>query len=152
MAVLSPDGVVGRVIVPSARAAKVQLLIDRNAAAGALLERTRAQGVVVGTGEEGLKLDYVLGTAEVTVRGQDPTGHPVETHGVGESLIEAVRNYDRVYESRAPWFDAYETLHTDRYIRDGETLFLPLSANGRDVDMILVFSVQEDLVKSQPGD
>lgn len=94
----------------------------------------------------------LVGTAEVTVRGQDPTGHPVETHGVGESLIEAVRNYDRVYESRAPWFDAYETLHTDRYIRDGETLFLPLSANGRDVDMILVFSVQEDLVKSQPGD
>jgi rod shape-determining protein MreC len=67
MAVLAPEGVVGRVIVPGARAAKVQLLIDRNAAAGALLERTRAQGVVVGTGEEGLKLDYVLGTAEVTV-------------------------------------------------------------------------------------
>lgn len=76
MAVLSPDGVVGRVIVPSARAAKVQLLIDRNAAAGALLERTRAQGVVVGTGEEGLKLDYVLGTAEVTV------GDVVVTSGI----------------------------------------------------------------------
>ena len=76
MAVLSPDGVVGRVIVPSARAAKVQLLIDRNAAAGALLERTRAQGVVVGTGEDGLKLDYVLGTAEVTV------GDVVVTSGI----------------------------------------------------------------------
>lgn len=76
MAVLSPEGVVGRVIVPSARAAKVQLLIDRNAAAGALLERTRAQGVVVGTGEEALKLDYVLGTAEVTV------GDVVVTSGI----------------------------------------------------------------------
>ena len=40
------------IIMPSARAAKVQLLIDRNAAAGALIERTRAQGVVVGTGGE----------------------------------------------------------------------------------------------------
>jgi rod shape-determining protein MreC len=76
MAVLSPEGVVGRVIVPSARAAKVQLLIDRNAAAGALLERTRAQGVVVGTGEDGLKLDYVLGTADVTV------GDVVVTSGI----------------------------------------------------------------------
>jgi rod shape-determining protein MreC len=76
MAVLAPEGVVGRVIVPSARAAKVQLLIDRNAAAGALLERTRAQGVVVGTGEDGLKLDYVLGTAEVTV------GDVVVTSGI----------------------------------------------------------------------
>ena len=34
-----------------AHAAKVQLLIDRNAAAGALVERSRAQGVVVGAGE-----------------------------------------------------------------------------------------------------
>lgn len=67
MAVLAPEGVVGRVIVPSARAAKVQLLIDRNAAAGALLERTRAQGVAMGTGEDRLRLDYVLGTADVTV-------------------------------------------------------------------------------------
>ena len=33
------------------RAAKVQMLIDRNAAAGALIERTRAQGVVVGQGD-----------------------------------------------------------------------------------------------------
>ena len=48
MAVIAPAGVVGRVVVPSARAAKVQLLVDRNAAAGALIERSRAQGVVVG--------------------------------------------------------------------------------------------------------
>ena len=94
----------------------------------------------------------LVGTAEVEVRGQDPTGHPVETHGVGESLIDAVRNYDQVYERRAPWFDAYETLHTDRFIRDGESVFLPLSSNGTDVDMILVFSVQEELVVSQAGD
>ena len=67
MAVLSPEGVVGRVIVPSARAAKVQLLIDRNAAVGALVERTRAQGVVMGTGEESLQLEYVLGTSDMKV-------------------------------------------------------------------------------------
>ena len=63
MAVLSPEGVVGRVIVPSARAAKVQLLIDRNAAAGALVERTRAQGVADGhAARTSLQLEYVLGT------------------------------------------------------------------------------------------
>lgn len=94
----------------------------------------------------------LVGTAEAEIRGQDPTGQLVETHGVGENLLDALRNYDQVYESRAPWFDAYETLHTDRYIRDGETLFLPLSANGEDVDMILVFSVQEDLVTLPSND
>jgi len=32
MAVIAPAGVVGRIVVPSARSAKVQLLVDRNAA------------------------------------------------------------------------------------------------------------------------
>ena len=67
MAVISPAGVVGRVILPSWRAAKVQLLIDRNAAAGAMIERTRAQGVVVGDGDGTLRLEYVPGTADVKV-------------------------------------------------------------------------------------
>jgi rod shape-determining protein MreC len=64
MAVIAPAGVVGRIITPSARAAKVQLLIDRNAAAGAVVERSRAQGVVEGTGGD-LRLNYVSGTADV---------------------------------------------------------------------------------------
>jgi len=65
MAVISPTGVVGRVILSSPRAAKVQLLVDRNAAAGAVVERSRAQGVVVGLGADGLRMDYVPGTADV---------------------------------------------------------------------------------------
>jgi rod shape-determining protein MreC len=65
MAVIAPAGVVGRIIVPSARAAKVQLLIDRNAAAGALVERSRAQGVVLGNGSGQLTLEYVSGAADI---------------------------------------------------------------------------------------
>ena len=61
MAVIAPAGVVGRVILPTPRAAKVQLLIDRNAAAAGLVERTRAQGVVVGTGGDRLRFEYVPG-------------------------------------------------------------------------------------------
>ncbi len=75
MAVIAPAGVVGRLITPSARAAKVQLLIDRNAAAGGLVERSRAQGVVEGTGG-GLRLSYVSGTADIQV------GDTVVTSGV----------------------------------------------------------------------
>jgi len=65
MSVIAPAGVVGRVILPTSRASKVQLLIDRNAAAGAIVERTRAQGVVVGTGTGELRMDYVAGSADV---------------------------------------------------------------------------------------
>ena len=75
MAVIAPAGVVGRLITPSSRASKVQLLIDRNAAAGALVERSRAQGVVEGTGD-GLRLNYVSGVADVQV------GDMVVTSGI----------------------------------------------------------------------
>ena len=65
MAVIAPAGVVGRVILPSARASKVQLLTDRNAAAGAMVERSRAQGVVMGTGTDRLRMDYVPGASDL---------------------------------------------------------------------------------------
>ena len=64
MAVISPAGVIGRVHLSSPRAAKVQMLIDFNAAAGAMIERTRAQGLVVGLGSA-LRMDYVASTADV---------------------------------------------------------------------------------------
>lgn len=67
MGVLAPEGVVGRVITPSVRAAKVQLLVDRDAAAGALVERSRAQGIVVGLGGAALRLDHLPGTADIEV-------------------------------------------------------------------------------------
>ena len=67
MAVIAPAGVVGRVVLPSTRAAKVQLLVDRNAAAGALIERSRAQGVVTGGGDDRLRMDYVSEVADVIV-------------------------------------------------------------------------------------
>ena len=95
-AVVSPDGgVVGRVVGdPGPRAAKVQLLIDRNAAAGALIERTRAAGVVEGGADQGvLRMEYVSNLLDVEV------GDTVVTSGmdtiypygfvIGE--VEAVR-------------------------------------------------------------
>ncbi len=50
--------------------------LDRNAAAGALIERTRAQGVVVGGGDERLRLEYVSEVADVVV------GDVVVTSGI----------------------------------------------------------------------
>jgi rod shape-determining protein MreC len=76
MAVLAPGGVVGRIVVPSLRAAKVQLLIDRNAAAGAVIERSRAQGVVIGGGDERLRMEYVSELADVVI------GDMVMTSGI----------------------------------------------------------------------
>ena len=76
MAVLAPTGVVGRVVIAGPRASRVQLLVDRNAAAGALIVRSRAQGVVVGAGDDRLRLDYVSETQDVAV------GDTVVTSGI----------------------------------------------------------------------
>lgn len=67
MAVIAPGGVVGRVIGPVAdHAARVQLLIDRAAAAGAITERGRAGGMVVGIeGDPPLRMDLVSNLADV---------------------------------------------------------------------------------------
>jgi rod shape-determining protein MreC len=67
MAVLAPKGVVGRIVAPlAAHAARVQLIIDRNAAAGALTERTRAGGMIVGsTGDPPLRMELVSNLSDV---------------------------------------------------------------------------------------
>jgi rod shape-determining protein MreC len=67
MAVLSPMGVVGRVIGdPATHMAQVQLLIGRTAAAGAFLERTGAGGVVEGGyANPPLQMQYLPGSADV---------------------------------------------------------------------------------------
>jgi rod shape-determining protein MreC len=66
-AVSSPDGLVGRVILAEGSYAKVQLVTDRASGVGAMIERTRRQGIVRGAGREGLKLEYVPLQADVQV-------------------------------------------------------------------------------------
>jgi rod shape-determining protein MreC len=67
MAVISPAGVVGRVVTAGRKAAKVQLIVDRNASAGARDDSTRAEGIVFGTGEATLRMEYVSSTANLAV-------------------------------------------------------------------------------------
>lgn len=67
MAVTTGRGIVGRVIgQPSAHAAIVQLLVGRNAAAGAVLEKSGAGGIVSGGFADGLlRLELVSGLVHV---------------------------------------------------------------------------------------
>ena len=76
MAVISPAGAVGRVVMPSRHAAKVQLLTDRNAGVAVTVGETRAQAIATGTGESVLKLEYLSGTATIQ------TGDAVVTSGI----------------------------------------------------------------------
>lgn len=58
-AVVSNQGIVGRVVTAAQGYARVQLILDRSASVGAELERTERQGVVRGDGHGGLAMDFV---------------------------------------------------------------------------------------------
>lgn len=63
--VVAADGLVGRIIFTTGPYAKVQLLTDRAAAVGAMIERTRRQGIIRGWEAAELRLQLVPLQAEV---------------------------------------------------------------------------------------
>lgn len=65
--VVVPEGIVGVVVEASAHYAKVLLLIDPNSAVDALVQSTRARGIVKGAGEGVCVFDYVLRKHAVSV-------------------------------------------------------------------------------------
>lgn len=66
-AVLAPEGVVGQVFLVSRHAARVLLVSDHNSGVDALVQRTRARGIVQGTVDAGCALKYVKRTEDVQV-------------------------------------------------------------------------------------
>ncbi len=103
MPVVAPAGIVGRVTRPGGRAALVQLIIDRNAAAGAIIERTRVQGIAVGLGDGMLRMEFVAATSDVVagdvvvtsgIDGLYPRGFAIGT-------VERVGRGDGVYHEIA---------------------------------------------------
>jgi rod shape-determining protein MreC len=59
MAVISIDGVVGKLIAVSPEAARVLLVSDHNSALDAFDQRSRARGIIAGVVEDGLTMKYV---------------------------------------------------------------------------------------------
>ena len=103
LAVIAPGGVVGRVVgTPGMRAARVQLIIDRNAAAGALVERTRVPGVVVGTGDGvSLRMQYVSNLEDVQVGDAIVTSGAdgIYPHGLPLGTVTSVRRGPSLYKT-----------------------------------------------------
>jgi rod shape-determining protein MreC len=66
MGVITPDGVVGKIFAVYPDISQVLLLGDKESGVGALLENTRTQGVVKGSGKPDLSMDYVANDAKVS--------------------------------------------------------------------------------------
>lgn len=58
--VVTPDGVAGKVIAVYPQSAQVLLITDRSSGTGSLLQSSRVQGVLKGTGRGLCQLDYVM--------------------------------------------------------------------------------------------
>lgn len=65
MPILAPAGVVGRIIQSYPRYSKVMLILDRNSAADAMVQRSRVRGILQGNGGNRCSLEYVPKRADV---------------------------------------------------------------------------------------
>jgi rod shape-determining protein MreC len=65
--VVIPEGIVGVVVEVAPRNSKVLLLIDSNSAVDAMVQRTRARGIVKGGGSDECTFKYVLRKHEIGV-------------------------------------------------------------------------------------
>ncbi len=65
MAVITPEGVVGKVVETFARTSLILLITDKEGGAGAMLANSRTQGVVRGTGEPLVEMRYVINDQDV---------------------------------------------------------------------------------------
>jgi rod shape-determining protein MreC len=108
-AALAPEGVVGQVFLASSHAARVLLVSDHNSGVDALVQRTRARGIVQGTVDAGCALKYVKRTEDVQVgdalvtSGLDgifpkglPVGRVVSIDKRGQGLFQSAEVAPRV--------------------------------------------------------
>jgi rod shape-determining protein MreC len=65
--VVIAQGIAGQIIEISAHYSKVMLIIDRNSAVDALLQRSRARGMIKGTSEDQCRFEYVLQKHDVQI-------------------------------------------------------------------------------------
>lgn len=77
MPVLANDGVVGQLVKVAAGSSRVLLLTDHISGIAAIVQRSRARGVVKGTGGDRCALDFTLHEEDVKV------GDTVITSGIG---------------------------------------------------------------------
>ncbi len=85
MPVVSEHGLVGLVTATTPSAARTMLLVDRRAAVDAVVERSRALGIVRGTGADSLEFSFLMRGADVKA------GDELVTSGVGGVYPKGLR-------------------------------------------------------------
>lgn len=93
-----------------------------------------------------------VGWREVDARQYDPTGKTVRECYAGETLAFVLENYDFAVQKREAFVDFSVDLAANARYVEVETLFLPLSLDGKAVTQVMVYSHYLDQPKSSPVD
>lgn len=84
MPVVASDGVVGQIVKVSGNSSRVLLITDHSSAIAAVLQRSRARGVVRGAGSGRLTLEFAIREDDVKV------GDQIITSGIGGTFPKGV--------------------------------------------------------------
>ena len=71
MGVVTPDGIVGKIVEVLPNTAQVLLINDKDSGVGALFSATRTHGVVRGSGDPEPRMEYVVNNEKVQTRRRD---------------------------------------------------------------------------------
>lgn len=133
MGVITPDGVVGKILAVYPDTSQVLRLDDKESGVGALLTDTRTQGPVKGTGEPLLSLDYISSDEKVTV---------------GETVLTS--GQDRIFPKDLPVGKVVD------FASDPKTPFMKIrvkpSAHLDRLEEVLVLETRQDLNLKKQSD
>ena len=82
----------------------------------------------------------LVGTREVAMRGREPTGKPVGEGFYGATAEASIASYQDVVARCAPRLERREFTTPDGRFGREQVILLPLSGDGRRVNMILVYT------------
>ncbi|HTO66093.1 MAG TPA: PAS domain-containing protein [Bradyrhizobium sp.] len=85
----------------------------------------------------------LVGDGQVRSRGRNPTGRTVEECFIGVSREDVLRSFEIAIQDRCMVYDWGRYPSGEGFTRGQETIFLPLSTNGADVDKILTFTIDQ---------
>ena len=114
LSVVLPAGIVGQVIETTSHYSKVMLVIDRNSAVDALVQRSRARGIIKGESADQCRFEFVLRKHDVqindTVIASGLDGVYPKGLQIGRIADISQRNSDIFYEITVAPFVDYEKL------------------------------------------
>jgi rod shape-determining protein MreC len=85
MAVLAPEGLVGRILEVDPATSSVILLVDPDCRVSALTATSRAQGIIAGIGTDKLQMKYLALDSEIEI------GEDVTTSGIGSIFPKGIQ-------------------------------------------------------------